>query len=91
MISYLNTYLDVNIKACDVRACHTLNGDKQRTLDTPKIIARFVSRKKQIELLQNSKKLKGTRVYINEHLTHKNSHIALAALILRQQGEIYSM
>ena len=41
-------------------------------------------------MLKNSRKLKGTRVYINEHLTHKNSQIAYAARILKKQGKIYS-
>ena len=91
MIGDLNTNLNVNIKACDVSACHTLNGDKKRTFDTPKIIVRFVKRKRKIELLKNSRKLKGTRVYINEHLTHKNNQIAYAAHILKKQGKIYSI
>ena len=30
VIGYLNTNLNVNIKACNVSACHTLNGDKKR-------------------------------------------------------------
>ena len=46
VIGYLNTNLNVNIKACDVSACHALNGDKKRTFDTPKIIVGFVSIKK---------------------------------------------
>ena len=36
MIGYLNTNLNINIKACDVRACLALNGDKKRTFDTQK-------------------------------------------------------
>ena len=90
VIGYLNTNLDVNIKACDVSACHTLNGDKKGTFDMPKIIVRFVNRKRKIELLKNSRKLKSTRVYIHEHLTHRNSQIAYAARILKKQGKIYS-
>ena len=45
VIGYFNTSLNVNIKACS--ACHTLNGDKKRTYNTPKIIVRFVNRKKE--------------------------------------------
>ena len=43
-----------------------------------------------MELLRNSKKLKGSCVYINEHLTHEESQIAHAASILKKQGKIYS-
>ena len=46
--------------------------------------------KNKIKSLKNSKKLNGTRVYINEHLTHRNSQIAHAARILKKQGKIYS-
>ena len=37
VIGYLNTNLNVNIKACDVSACHIPNSDKKITFDTPKI------------------------------------------------------
>ena len=57
----------------------------------PKIIVRFVSRKRKIELLLNSEKLNGTCVYINEHLAHKNSQIAHAACLLERQGRIQSL
>ena len=38
MIGYLNTNLNVNIKACDVSVCHTLNGDRKWEFDMQKII-----------------------------------------------------
>ena len=91
MIGYLNTNLSINIKACDVSVCHTVSGDKKRTFDMPKIIVGFVSRKKKIQLLMNSRKLKGTCVYINQHLTYKNSQIAHAACILNKKTRQHSL
>lgn len=47
---------------------------------------RFVNRKHKTELLKQERKLKGTNVFINEHLTKRNADIA--RLNLRKQGKI---
>lgn len=49
---------------------------------------RFTNRKKKIALLKQGRKLKGTNVFINEHLTKKNADIARIARQLRKQGNI---
>lgn len=72
---------------CDnVVACHTLprrnNGAK------PAIVVRFLNRKHKTELLKQAKKLKGTGVYLNEHLTKKNADIARHARTLRKHNKI---
>ncbi len=54
----------------------------------PAIVVRFVNRKHKIDLLRQAKYLKGTGVYINEHLTKKNAEIARQARFLRKQGKI---
>ena len=52
------------------------------------IIVRFVDKKSKIKVLRNVRKLKGSNVYINEHLTKKNGEIAQKARLLRRQGKI---
>ena len=51
------------------------------------IIIRFIDRKNKVEVLKQSKNLKGTNIYINEHLTDRNNEIAKKARLLRKQGK----
>ena len=51
---------------------------------------RLVNRKQKTALLKQGRKLKGTNVYLNEHLTKKNSDIARQARILRKENWIQS-
>lgn len=65
--------------------CHTLpRKDKTK----PAVVLRFVSRKYKVELLRQGIKLKGSTVYLNEHLTKKNSEIARQARILKKNNRI---
>ena len=75
----------IHIQKESIAACHTLP-----TKDTakPAIIVRFVNRKHKTDLLKQAKKLKGTAVYINEHLTKKNGEIAREARNLLKQKKI---
>lgn len=54
----------------------------------PTIVVQFANRKPKIALLRQSKKLKGTGVYVNEHLTKKNAEMARNGRVLRQQNKI---
>ncbi|KAK7880596.1 hypothetical protein WMY93_032761, partial [Mugilogobius chulae] len=70
----------------DIEACHLLpRKDKQLK---PAIILRFTNRKQKHALLKQGRNLKGTNVYINEHLTKKNADIAKQARLLRKQNKI---
>ena len=72
----------------DISTCHTLPSNIK---SKPKpIVIRMVSRKSKVEVLRNSKKLKDSNVYVNEHLTTKNAAIAKNARILRKRGNIIS-
>lgn len=51
----------------DIETCHPLPR-KDKNLK-PAIIIRFANRKHKKEVLKQGKKLKGSDVYINEHLT----------------------
>lgn len=69
----------------DIEACHPLPTRNSRP---PAVILRFISRKKKTSLLKQGRKLKGTDVYINEHLTKRNAEIAKKARQLKKQGKI---
>lgn len=75
--------LDTN----NVEACHPLPRRLNKT-DRPAVILRFVNRKSKLALLKQGRQLKGTNVYLNEHLTKKNADIARKARLLRYQKKI---
>ncbi len=80
------TSKDININSSTISACHALpRKDKNAK---PATIIRFVNRKDKNELLRQGKKLRGTDVYLNEHLTKKNADIARQARALRKQNKI---
>jgi len=78
----------VYIKSDEVAACHTIGKASENGLQ--KAIIRFVSRKTKVRTMINAKKLKGSGIYINEHLTKRNADIAKAARDLRREGKINS-
>ena len=83
------TFMDskgININSGDLEACHPL--PKREKKACPDIILRFVNRKHKIAVLKQGKKLKGSNVYMNEHLTKKNGDIAQRARRLRKQEKI---
>lgn len=65
----------------NIAACYTFP-QKQ---NTRKKIVRLANRKHIIELLKLTKKLKGTGVFVNEHLTKRNSEIACQARTLKKE------
>ena len=79
---------DIHINANNIAACHTLPRKDQNEI--PAIIVRFGNRRHKTELLMQWKKLMGSNVYMNEHLTKKNCEIAREARKLRKQGKIKS-
>ena len=79
VISFLSNN-NIELSPNEVSACHPL-ASKDRSKPVS-VVVRFVSRKTKERLLRNAKKLKGTSVFINEHLTYKNAHIAREARAL---------
>ncbi|KAL7381348.1 hypothetical protein ABVT39_004512 [Epinephelus coioides] len=69
-------------------ACHQL--PRRNNNDKPVVILRFVNRKHKVALLKQGKMLKGTDVYINEHLMKTNADIAKKAHYLRRMKNIQS-
>ncbi|KAK7915710.1 hypothetical protein WMY93_011471 [Mugilogobius chulae] len=76
---------DIHVDANNIAACHTL---PRRDSNKPAIILRFANRKYKTELLRQGRKLKGTAVFLNEHLTKKTAEIAREARILRRNDKI---
>lgn len=82
--SYLqNRGIEMDLE--QIEACHPL---PTRSLRPPAVIMRFVNRKNKVALLKQWRKLKGTDVFINEHLTRRNADIARKARQLKKQGKI---
>lgn len=75
----------MHLEESHIAACHTL---PRRDRQKPAIILRFVNRKHKTDLLRQGKKLKGSDVYINEHLTKRTAEIAREARILRRNNKI---
>lgn len=76
---------DILLDSKNIAACHTI---PQKHTKMPTIILRFVNRKYKVELLKMGKKLKGTGVYVNEHLTKRNAEIARQARLLKKERHI---
>lgn len=77
---------EIPIHSIQISTCHMLpriNKNKP-----PAITVRIVSRKDKVGLRQHGYKLKGTGVFVNEHLTKKNGNIAYAAWQLRKANKI---
>ena len=89
-----NIIIDKNtIEACHLLPCKKkteVDGQSRRVtqMDKPLVILRFISRKHKMDLLRQGKNLKGTNVYLNEHLTQKNGAIARKARFLKKKGKI---
>lgn len=70
----------------NIEACHPLprrDGNDKRA-----VIMRFINRKHKTALLKQGRKLKGSNVFINEHLTKRNADIARKARLMKKQGKI---
>jgi hypothetical protein len=78
---------DIPLEEEEISACHTLG--KKRDDGTQNIIVRFVNRKTKTRILSKGANLKGTNVYVNEHLTKKNADLAKAARKLKKDGKIH--
>lgn len=69
---------DIHVDRNDIEACHPLPSRNPKA--KPVVIVRFSNRK--------SKKLKGTDVYINEHLSKTNADLARRARFLKKDRKV---
>ena len=81
VVAFIQNKLEVEIEPNKIEACHTLKGKKE----VPDIIVRVTNR---TLLMRNAKKLRGTRTFMNEHLTKSNAAISKIARQLRKSGQI---
>jgi len=87
-IAFLNKF-GMNVQESEVSACHFLG--KKRDDGKRNVIIRFVSRKTKERVLfyaRTSKKMRETKVFVNEHLTKKNGQIAKRARELKKEGKL---
>ena len=88
LLDFLGTQ-KINVDSSEISACHMLpRKDRDGVKLDPAIIIRFVNRKNKTALMKQWKKLNGTNVYLNEHLTRKNAEIAREARFLKKKGKI---
>lgn len=85
MITFLRSK-GITVDKTSIEACHPFPQRNKQA--KPAIILRFVIRKHKIQLLKQSKMLRGTDVFLNEHLTKKNAELAREARYLRKQKKI---
>ena len=83
VVAFIRSELEVEIEPNETEACHTLKGKKE----VPDIIVRAINRKSKTSLMRNAKKLRGSRIFINEHLTKSNATLAKIARQLRKSGQ----
>lgn len=76
----------INVNTENIEACHLL--PKRRNIDVSTVILRFDNRKYKNALMKQGRLLRGTDVYVNEHLTRKNGEIAKKARLLKKQNKI---
>ena len=79
---------NIELDKSEISACHTLG--KKRDDDTQNVIVRLVNRNSKTRLLSNGIRLKGTNVFMNEHLTKKNAQLSKMARELKKDGKLKS-
>lgn len=72
VVAFLATR-DIHLDVDSIEACHPLPMKRD---DTPAVILRFFNRKNKNALIKQGRKLKGTNVYLNDHLIKRNAEIA---------------
>lgn len=86
-ITFAHDNLHVDIPEMEITAIHDL---PQRRDGTTPIIVQFLTTEKRTEVMQNRKSLKGTNVYLNDHLSRLNNELFHHARTLRRDKKIHS-
>ena len=79
--------MDIKINYLDIVEIHRLPTRNEQQYKT---IVKFHFNETKFNLLKNSKKLKHTNIYINEHFTKVNSEIYYRARHLRKYDNIFN-
>ena len=92
VLALFNKQMDVPITKNDISVCHTLRRRSNDSINDNNqqrdIIVRFVSRRSKTAVMRNARRLKGTKIYVNEHLTTKNATLAKTARKLQKESKI---
>ena len=92
VLALFNKQLDVPITKSDISVCHTLRRRSNDSINDNNqqrdIIVRFVSRRSKTAVMRNARRLKGTKIYVNEHLTTKHVTLAKTARKLQKENKI---
>ena len=81
----MSNKFNVDIHSSDISAYHAIkSGIKSRKPEND-IIVRFTNRKKKIQILKKYELLKGTKFFINEHLTAKNNELVYMSRNLKKK------
>lgn len=85
--AFLNSKkIDIDIDS--IKACHTLPTKSQKDKTAiPAIIIWLANRKHKVNLLKQGKKLKGSDVYLNEHLTKKKHRHSKKSKVSQETGQ----
>ena len=78
----------IEVDSNSIETCHPF--PPKNKIDKPAIIMCFTNRKHKTALLRQGRKLKGSDVYLNEHLMKRNADIAKTACFFRRQKKIQS-
>ena len=76
---------DILVDKKDISVVHAL---KSFNPSKPNIVMRMVSRKAKSNIMKQAKKLKGSHVFLNEHLTKQNNHLYKIARDLKKKNQI---
>ena len=80
---------NIPIYSSDISICHPFKS-KHTSNMKPSIVLKLKSRKAKLKILSIAKKLRGSDVYINEHLTIQNADLARKAIEYKRKGLILS-
>ena len=86
-VKFAQEKMNVSLAEIEITAIHDLPKRKDGT--TP-LIVQFLSTDKKTELMRKRKMLKGSNVYLNDHLTQKNNELFAEARRLKKESNIYS-
>ena len=85
---FVNKTMGVQLQTSDIIACHELPSRKEERVKP--VIVSLINNAVKRDVMMGRKKLKGTRIYVNEQLTKKNAALFKKARDLKKQAKIDS-
>ena len=85
-VSLAEEKLRVSVDEIEITTIHDLS--KRKDGSTP-VIVQFLSADKKTEIMRQRKKLKGSDIFLNDHLTQKNNELFAEARRLKKEGKIF--